>query len=287
MRIRLAGLVLGAFGTFAGACVETPQTYNAISFCTDKAQAMCQVASTCSFDPNVCQTYQYKQCTTDGVNATHAYRRLYNADNARFCISAVQAAYRNGVTNISAAQLASINDTCERVYQGMGVVGDSCENDYDCGSGLICASKTPDGTPMVCEPAQPVEQGQACDRLGAQCASDTYCAQQSSGTWACSPCPGEGQQCAAGQYCMSTQHCVQGTTCEPRGGQGDPCVNNNDCGSGSPYCDHYSNTCAPGLTFQSGNVDCRGVADIGMPPGPPEAGAGGDGQSEGEAGSGP
>jgi hypothetical protein len=278
MRIRLAGLVLGAFGTLSWACIATPPAYDVLSFCNDKAQAMCQVASMCSIDPGVCQMYQFGLCKSDAVQATSPYRRVYNEDNARFCITAVQAAYHAGATSISSTQLASIHDTCERVYLGTSGVGQFCEMDYDCASGLFCAPKTPGGTPAVCEPATQVNEGQSCGDPGAQCAADTYCAKQTNGTWTCSSCPGAGQQCASGTYCMSTEHCVKGT-CEPRGEQGAPCVSNDDCAADSPYCDSYSNMCAPGLAFQRGNVDCQGVSGIGAPPEAADAGGGEDGGS--------
>jgi hypothetical protein len=283
MRIRLAGLVLGAFGTFVAACVVAPQTYGVDTFCTDKAQAMCQVSGACGFDANVCQLYQYKQCTAEAVQATNPDRRLYNSDNAHFCISAVQAAYGYGATSISSSRLVALHDTCERVYVGLGNAGDSCLLDYDCSAGLFCAPKTPGSNPAICEPVQAVNAGGSCDSPGAQCAADTYCAKQTNGSWACTDCPGAGQSCGApGAFCMSTEHCVQ-QVCQPRGKKGDPCVNDNDCAADSPYCDSYSNTCASGLAFQHGNADCLGVAGLMSPPDPPDGGM--SQTSGGEAGS--
>jgi hypothetical protein len=273
MRIALAGLFLGAFGTVTWACEVTPQPYNVISFCTDASQAMCQIANTCSIDLSTCQMYQYQQCLTKAVQSTSPERRIYNEDNAHFCIGALQAAYRDGATSIPSTDLNSIHDTCERVFLGTSSAGQFCEMDYDCGQGLICVPQMPGGNPTICEPAQPATQGQSCEAPGSQCAADTYCAKQNGGSWACSPCPTSGQQCAVpGAYCMSTEHCVQGT-CQPRGKSGAPCVTNDDCGTDSPYCDPYTNGCAAGLSFQHGSVDCRGVAGLNPSPDPPPDGS--------------
>jgi hypothetical protein len=271
MRIWHAGLALGAFGTLTLACDVAPAPYNVISFCTDASQAMCQVAGMCSIDLSNCQMYQYQQCLTKAVQSTSPERRVYNADNAHFCIGALQSAYRDGAASIASTQLSSIHDLCERVYAGTSTAGQFCEMDYDCAPGLVCAPQTPGGNPTICEPAQPADQGQSCEAPGSQCAADTYCAKQAGG-WTCSPCPGSGQQCAApGSYCLSTEHCVQGT-CIARGGNGAPCVTSDDCGKDSPYCDPYSNTCAPGLFFQRGSVDCRGIAGLNPSSDPPPGG---------------
>jgi hypothetical protein len=91
MRLRLA-FALGAFGTMAGACVQSqPPTYDAIAFCTDYAQAMCQVANTCSVDQGGCQMYEFDQCKTHAVDATSPQTRIYNENNAHACIQAMQA----------------------------------------------------------------------------------------------------------------------------------------------------------------------------------------------------
>jgi hypothetical protein len=279
MRIRLAGLALGALGTIAWGCVGTPDPYNVLSFCTDAAQATCQVASVCGIDSAVCQTYQYGQCKTKAVQTTSPERRVYNSDNAHVCVTALQWAYGNGATTVGSSQLASIHDSCERVYVGMSGVGDFCEMDYDCAGGMACVPKTPGTNPTMCEPAQSVVQGESCDNPGALCASGTYCAKQGS-SWSCSPAPAVGQPCAMGEYCANADHCEQ-NVCVARGGNGAPCVNNGDCAADSPFCDPYSNTCASGLSFQRGNVDCRGLAGLTPPPpDPPDAGGGG---SEGGA----
>jgi hypothetical protein len=277
MRIWHAGLALGAFGTLTLACDVGPDPYNVISFCIDASQAMCQVASMCSVDPSTCQTYQYKQCLTKAVQSTSPERRIYSSDNAHFCIGALQAAYHDGAPTIASTQLNVIHDVCESVYTGTSGVGQFCLMDYDCSPGLVCAPQMPGLNPVVCEPAQPAAQGQSCEAPGSQCAADTYCAKQTGGGgWTCSPCPGSGQQCGApGSYCMSNEHCVQGT-CQARGGNGAPCVGNDDCGNDSPYCDPYSNTCAPGLSFQRGSIDCRGVAGLNPTPGPPQSEGGAD-----------
>jgi hypothetical protein len=256
------------------ACAATPPAYNVLDFCTDAAQAMCQITNACSADLGTCQAYQFEQCKTKAIQATSPERRVYNADSAHFCIGALQAAYHDGTTSVAATQLALIKETCERVYVGLSGVGQFCETDYDCSAGLACASQTPGSNPTVCEPAQQVEQGQSCASLGSQCAAGTYCAKGSGGAWTCSSCPATGQPCGAPVgYCMSGDHCDHGT-CQPRGGEGAPCVTSADCAADAAYCDPYSSTCATGQSFQRGSADCRGVSGLNPPPDPPpDAGA--------------
>jgi hypothetical protein len=263
MRIRLAGFfTLGVLGALIGACAARTPSYDVISFCTDSAQARCQIAGTCSVDAFACQAFQFKQCTTDAQLATGANTRVFNSDNAAACVQALQNLFGSNTTAVGFAQIQSVNDTCARVYAGTGNAGAFCRLEYDCVNGLVCAPKTPGGTPSVCAAPQPVQQGQSCAAIGSQCPADTYCAQQNGNAPQCASCPGAGEPCAEQEYCMSAQRCVRGT-CVDRGGAGTPCVpGQDDCAADNPYCDPYSSQCTPGMTFQPNSVDCLGVAGL-------------------------
>jgi hypothetical protein len=262
MQIGLFGMALGVLLATIGACVARPPDYSADSFCTDVAQARCQIAATCSVDAYACQQFQYNVCITNAVQSTGANTRVFNSDNANTCVQALQNVFGWGASKVGSDQLQSVDVTCAQVYVGRANAGDFCRLDYDCVPGLICAPKDPGGTPSICAAPQLVQQGQSCAAVGSQCVADTYCSMQSGGAMQCAPCPGEGQACADQTYCMSAQHCVGGT-CVARAGAGAPCVpGQDDCSADAPYCDPYSLQCSQGMTFQVGSVDCLGVAGL-------------------------
>jgi hypothetical protein len=293
MRIRKAGLFLGLGGRpdavgllFAlaatSACTTQPDPPNdVISFCEAVAQAQCQVASACSVDQVTCQQYQNAQCSQQAQIATHAATRQYDPNAGQACLQELQVAfaYTGGVATtaylVPFHQLLAMNDTCERAYAGLVPQGYNCSIDYDCAAGLSCTAKSPGGDPAVCEPAQSVMAGGPCDGVGDQCAAGSYCSDQS-GQWQCASGAAVGQPCAAGVYCSGAQHCVN-HVCPMPGAAGASCVGNGDCGSDAPYCDPYTSTCAPGLTFQPGSADCMGLTGVTDVSGPDaSAGEGGE-----------
>ncbi len=266
MRIRLVGLALGALGS-AGACdVNSPPwgdpQYDALHFCTDEAQARCQVSTTCGFDAVGCQTYEYTACITNANQVTIAQTRLYNSNNAHACVDALQGVYAAAAMNstVGFQQVQTANEACALVYVGTIPAGNNCRMDLDCFPGLFCAAKNPGGNPAVCAAPQPVAQGQSCAAVGSRCEPGTYCGSVG-GAWQCIAGAAAGQPCAEGAYCGASEYCV-GATCQPRGGPGAACVSASACDGNDAYCDPYSSSCAPGLTFQPGNADCRGVAGI-------------------------
>jgi hypothetical protein len=279
MRTRLAGLALapgrrlGAFGVLGAvgahialatqsACMNTSQDppNDVISFCEAVAQASCQMATACSVDSVTCQQYQNAQCSLQAQILTHAATRTYDPTAGAACVQALQAAYGSSTGMVAAGQLKAMTDTCERAYAGVMQQGTGCHSDYDCAAGLSCTANTPGGDPVICEPAQPVAQGQSCSGLGAQCPAGNYCSDQS-GQWQCTPGADVGQPCAAGMYCLGAQHCVA-HVCPMPGSAGTSCVSDDDCGADAPYCDPNSSSCAPGLKFQPGSVDCMGLTGV-------------------------
>jgi hypothetical protein len=275
--------VLGVLGAVAAhfalagssACINTSQEdppNDVISFCEAVAQARCQMAAACSVDTTTCQQYQNAQCSLQAQIVTTAATRTYDPTAGAACIQALQSAFGAGIAHVGFDELKMVNDTCQRAYAGDMQQGAGCHSDYDCAAGLSCTAKTPGGDPVVCEPAQPVAQGQSCSGLGAMCAAGTYCSDQS-GQWQCTAGAAVGQPCAAGIYCLGAQHCMA-HICPMPGNAGASCVSDGDCGADAPYCDPNSATCAPGLAFQPGSVDCSGLTGVMNQQSGPDASAG-------------
>jgi hypothetical protein len=300
MRIRQVtsfGAGLGLFAAFAAACsAKPPAPYaDVASFCDAKAQAECQVASTCLIVPDDCKAQRASLCNEDAVQATTtgSRARKYTQANAQACIDALNAAYGNGSTKVPYAQLVgtgSITDICERVFSGNASTNEPCESSYDCTGPLICAPVAPGvaadagAGSFVCAPAVPVAEGQFCANPGSMCATDTYCAIPSTGpAYQCEPAKMDGQPCdPATAPCVSTERCeantgVTGQTCMPRAIAGQACQTSGDCDPTAPYCDPYAmNRCTTGLSFASGADDCAAfMSGAGVTPGVPDAGTSG------------
>ena len=71
MRIQLVvGFALSSLAAIA-ACSSSPSPYAEVSeYCTAYAKAICQISSTCQFDPSTCETYQTAQCNTQDALLT-------------------------------------------------------------------------------------------------------------------------------------------------------------------------------------------------------------------------
>jgi len=263
-RLASAG-ALGALGVLALACSSGTANNPFASvddFCTAYAKAVCQVSSTCQFDATGCQTYQDGQCHSMAAQATASGTRQYTSGNVQACIDALNSAYGNNATSISAQKLSDIDDKCQHVFVGSAKEGDPCQSDYDCSeSGVICAS-APGMSASTCAKPTPKDLGAVCADPGDQCPSNAFC-QPQSGTSKCVASATNGQACSATMPCDSSDHCAGGT-CEALATQGQPCTATADCASGL-VCDTYTSATAPqaicvsSLTFGRGSVDCLGV----------------------------
>jgi hypothetical protein len=279
----------------AGCAAKKPAPYPDVqSFCDAKAQAECQIATTCLVDPSECQAQRASVCNADAETATvHGTgSRKYTQANAQACIDAVNAAYGGGNTQVSFAKLfgqGSITDTCERVFAGNSSMNQPCESSYDCTGSLICAPVSPGSAPAdggvgpsVCAPIVTVQEHGFCSTPGSTCATDLYCAVPTAGSAAeCVPAQMESQPCDPVTLpCVSTQRCqatgATGQTCEPRAKLGQPCQTNGDCVPDTPYCDPYLGKCTPGQSFASGAADCAGFRATGAVPTVSTSDAGGD-----------
>jgi hypothetical protein len=302
MRIRqvvTVGAGVGLIAALAAACSSKPAAPfpDVATFCTAKAQAECQIASTCLIDPNDCQAQRASLCNTDAVEAMKSGTgtRQYTQANAQACIDAVNAAYGNNNTKVTYAQLVgpgSITDLCERVFSGNAGMSESCQSDYDCTGGFICAPAVPGAAGLadagvgsyLCEPPVAVAEGQLCSNPGSVCAVDTYCTIPATKlTYDCEPAKADGQPCdVTTEPCVSTERCesnvgVTGNTCMPRVSLGQSCVTSADCDPSAPYCDPYvGNLCTTGLSFASQAADCAAFKSGGAGAAePPDAAASG------------
>ncbi len=268
-----AGVVLVA--ALGGACAskKSDPYPDVTSFCNAKAKAECQIATTCLVDESVCEVQRASLCNNDAASAMASGTRKYVESNVQPCIDKLNAAYGNGNTKVSYAQLVgddSILDACERVFSGNAGMNDACQTSYDCTDGFICAPELPGASadggtgPFVCAHSVTVAPGQFCSTPGSTCMTDTYCAMPPmGGAYDCEPAKQQNQPCdPVSAPCVSAQRCeaqsgATGQTCEPRVTLGQACQTSDDCDPSAPYCDPYGNLCTMGQSFAAGASDCQ------------------------------
>jgi hypothetical protein len=286
------GLVTAALGT---ACSSTQPTPNAdvTTFCANKAQAECQIAtSPCVIPTATCLSVREEVCQQEAAAATADGTRSYYQPNAQACLSKVQSSYsgsNGGASTIPFSDLygtGSIDDLCNRVFQGKSGNNMSCTTNYDCTNGNVCTIEGTSGTGL-CGPATPVAAGGFCGEPGQECATGTYCQASSTGGAAtCAARPTLGAACNdVTSPCLETLRCLDGqcaareTTggvCNPTRVAGDP---NADCDpTTAPLCDTSDPAagyvCTAGLSFARGADDCTAYSTVpGSSPGE-DAGAG-------------
>jgi hypothetical protein len=235
------------------------------SFCTAKAQAECQIASTCGLTSATdCVTAREALCNedADAAEKTGSGMREYTQANAKACIDKANAVFGNGVTTIPFAQLVghgSETDVCEHVFAGDVPTNKDCTTSYDCSdTGDICTPTLPGSTILICAPPSAVALGAFCQDPGAQCAAGSYCTMPSSGgAYMCVAEQQQGQSCASAP-CADTERCVGGA-CMPRAQANEQCASDDDCAPTAPYCDPYvGNLCEQGLSLAVQSPDCKG-----------------------------
>jgi hypothetical protein len=270
MRTRLVvALAVGALGIVAVACSSSsssstpaPPDSTVSAFCGDWGTAVCQASGFCMFDATACATYQTTVCTQFASAATASGTRTYNQPGGKACIDALSAAY-GGIANnpsLSAASVATLQDTCNKAFTGNVASDGNCTSNYDCASGqsLTC-SPIPGGTTSVCASGNSKALGAVCS-AGDTCQGDSYCAPVNGKEPQCTADPAQGGACSASVPCGAADTCSSGT-CQPKIAEGDPCTQNSDCTTG--FCDTYSPAaCATALTFARGSYDCKGIAGI-------------------------
>jgi len=231
-------------------------------FCADWAKAICQLANgSCDFVETVCAAYQTTVCTSF-VSGAQSGTRQYSQIKGKACIDALNRAYGNSPSSISATTLFPLNATCSKVVVGNQTSNQPCTDDNDCSGSLICAPVVGTSGSVCVSTATPKDAGDYCADPGDQCQGDSYCAVQASGSPQCVPTPATGAACSASVPCDSSDHCVNGT-CQPRALAGQACASSDDCDPSAPYCDTYPPAaCTNGLTFARGSIDCNGIAGL-------------------------
>jgi hypothetical protein len=265
MRTRLfMGLAAGAVSITAIACSSSPNPYATVSeYCTAYAKAICQISSTCQFDPTACETYQSGQCTAAAASTSTATRQ-YNSGNVQACLNALNAAYGNNPSSISSKQVANYTQVCSKVFVGSAAEGAACTSSFDCASSTdICAS-APNRSAVCAQPTQR-NAGEDCGDRGDQCPSNYYC---SSTSVTCVASQTTGQPCGATDPCDGKDQCIGGT-CALLSTIGNTCSVSTDCGqdqSGNQlFCDTYTSleapqpVCVNAYTFARASPDCLGI----------------------------
>jgi hypothetical protein len=267
----VTAIAAGAIGALALACSSKPppDPYATVDeFCAAYAKAICQISSTCQFDATACQMFQSTACVQNAGRSTSSGSRQYKSSNVQPCIDALNSAYGNSATSVSAATLSDIDGKCQHVFAGGAGHGKACQTDFDCTqSGDICA--TAPGVGSVCATPTPKNDGDYCADPGDQCPSTDYC-QPQGGTSKCVAAVPMGQPCSASMPCDGNDRCLAGV-CEVLAQQGQVCSATSDCSAGL-LCDTYTSAAAPepacvtALTFARGSVDCLGIEGRSTPP---------------------
>ncbi len=283
------GLVFGLAISGAGvaACTTTATekypTYDAM--CTDVATQECQVATNCGTDAAKCGLQRKQACLTAAAAAITGGGRSYTAARAEDCVNKTKETYAK--TPIAPTDLATLADTCNRVFVGTKSKGGTCASSYDCSGSLVC-------TQGHCGDKTDKKKGDGCNNPGDTCETGTFCGADSTGLKLCLAKIAVGNACdAVAAPCVETARC-QEKVCKPRVGVGQSCDPtreadaNADCAPEAPYCDAaLGNVCAKGLfSLAGGAADCAAYGGSGAVVPPVDAGSGADSASPADAASG-
>jgi hypothetical protein len=269
-RLLFIGLGAVTSGAIAIACSigssSPPPDQTVSEFCADWAKAICQLSSgPCAFSQTACATYQTSVCMSF-VNTAQSGTREYRQSNGKACIDALNGAYGNSPSSISAKALASVHSTCSKAVSGNQQSDQPCTGDTDCSGSLVCAPLLGQSG-SVCASVNAKNLGDICGDPGDICQGNSYCAPQPGAAPKCVAAPSTGSPCTTSVPCGSSDRCLNGT-CQPRAGAGEHCATNDDCSTSSPYCDTYPPAaCTNGLTFARGSIDCNGLAGLDPPDG--------------------
>src|ERR1700683_2938757 len=104
MRTKLVvALTAGALGIAVVACSSStpaPPDQTVAQFCSDWANAYCQLSSECMFDTMTCSTLQTKQCNSFATAAMASGTRQYTQSGGAACISALNSAFGNSPSSV-------------------------------------------------------------------------------------------------------------------------------------------------------------------------------------------
>jgi hypothetical protein len=249
-------------------------------FCSQYAQDVCQIATSCGVQMNTCVGYQLQQCTNFATAAIADGKRVYTPGNASNCLNKIKSAY-TGTNVITPSTLADIDLACNYVFQGQVELNQSsCVTQYDCkgatDGSIVCDMG-------VCAKKTTISSGAMCMGFGYVCAQDNYCAANASGIQLCTADAKMGEACTT-VPCDHSTRCVNGT-CTVLAKAGEACTRDSDCASSAPYCNPYapSPICSAGLQFAASSTSCACIAEGMNCPGSTPTGAGGAGGAAGGA----
>lgn len=236
--IAVVALLLGvvACGSEAAAPLSEDE------FCEAYATRECaKVAPLCSLSPEACRPARVSACRAF-AQRSRSETRSYRPANIDPCLAKVSATYAR--ETITAADLAALEDTCARVFQGDAALNDACGVDYDCGGALVCDKGR-------CGNRKIVARDGGCANVGEICPGDQFCS-SAPGLYLCLDRAQSGMPCGASQPCQPELRCAG--RCAERLGVGAGCEVHDDCSSG--MCDPHGLVCATGLRFATGSPSC-------------------------------
>ena len=274
----IAGLLAGCGGGGGGKPVTESD------FCSQKAEAECQVSDDCLADAAACKSQRTGFCMTFASAAKSSGKRVFKPENIGTCVDRTKNAYAK--TSISPTELSDIDDACNYVFQGSAKKTEACTVNYDCiDKSNICDKG-------LCAPKVTKNSGDLCGNPGEVCNTGSSCI-MAGATYSCVAKLASGMTCDATKPpCLENLRCSAGT-CTDRVALGGTCTSDGDCVSAAPYCS-ASNRCALGLTFAEGSTACEdfggtsstGTGGTGGGTGGTGGGTGGSGGGAGGAGGG-
>lgn len=257
MRTYLIRTVLAAGLLTACEAEEAPSPPTVLSFCTDKAAAECQVAPRCGTDVAACTAQRAELCEKWAAEAA-SIGRVFSASQSSACVQKVKATYAK-ITPITPAELAAVEDACQRAMAGTVKALEACPaGTYQCSGKLLCDKG-------FCAAAATKQNGQPCANPGDLCAAGYHCAANASGVQICQADVPKGQACTPpGQTtgpgpCLATLRC-EGSgatgTCTDRVASGGDCTPGMDeCVAAAPFCHPTLKKCTAGVTFSPMEIE--------------------------------
>lgn len=239
--------VVAALLVAAGAACGEPEGVGEAQFCPEYARRECsRVAASCSMTATACEPVRANVCREVATRARRAGRR-YSAARAQACLDQVLRTYEK--FPVTAARLATLEQTCGRVHEGGGRAADPCAVDNDCEGDLVCDKGR-------CGTARVVAAGAGCANIGESCPRGEHCS-DARGVYSCVKRQDRGMLCGPAQPCLERYRCVG--TCTERLAVGMPCLADDDCET--RYCIPHvlpetPRTCGVGLSFSHQSPSC-------------------------------
>ena len=239
----------------AAAGCKTTEPMTEERFCQEYAEIECKkIADFCAFNPATCEPIRVQVCRAQAMSFKMSGHQ-FNPGNTDACLKKLEAAF--ATLPIRAPMLKEIDDTCSRVFAGVGKVTDACLEDYDCANGLICDKGR-------CGTLRTVPSLSGCANIGERCPAAEFCTNDNTSMlYMCMPRLPEGAQCSPSHPCAEGLRCR--TTCVRKLPITGACTGDDDCESG--YCNEFvtdptNRTCGVGLSFATDSPSCRAFMSV-------------------------